>query len=102
MELSKVLAESKKTEILGTVVEGLTATQVEKMKSLAENVEFTNADEFASKVQTLRENYFPTTVTAQKELDSVDATADGKGMIQEELNGPMAKYVKALGRKLPN
>jgi hypothetical protein len=69
---------------------------------LAENVDFNNADEFTSKITTLRENYFPTTVKAQKELDSVDATADGKSMIQEELQGPMAKYVQALGKKLPN
>lgn len=102
VELSKVLAESKKTEILNTVVEGLAATQAEKLKSLAENVDFNNADEFTSKITTLRENYFPTTVKAQKELDSVDATADGKSMIQEELQGPMAKYVQALGKKLPN
>lgn len=102
VELSKVLAESKKTEILNTVVEGLAATQAEKLKSLAENVDFNNADEFTSKITTLRESYFPTTVKAQKELDSVDATADGKSMIQEELQGPMAKYVQALGKKLPN
>ena len=102
VELSKVLAESKKTEILNTVVEGLAATQAEKLKSLAENVDFNNADEFTSKITTLRESYFPTTVKAQKELDSVDATAAGKSMIQEELQGPMAKYVQALGKKLPN
>jgi len=102
VELSKVLAESQKTEILNTVVEGLAATQAERLKSLAENVDFNNADEFTSKITTLRENYFPTTVKAQKELDSVDATADGKSMIQEELQGPMAKYVQALGKKLPN
>lgn len=102
VELSKVLAESKKAEILNTVVEGLAATQAERLKSLAENVDFNNADEFTSKITTLRENYFPTTVKAQKELDSVDATADGKSMIQEELQGPMAKYVQALGKKLPN
>ena len=84
------------------VVEGLAATQAEKLKSLAENVDFNNADEFTSKITTLRESYFPTTVKAQKELDSVDATAAGKSMIQEELQGPMAKYVQALGKKLPN
>lgn len=102
VELTKVLAESKKHEVLNSIVEGLTATQADKLKTLAENIEFTNADEFAGKIETLRESYFPTSVKAQKELDSVDAAADGKSMIQEELQGPMAKYVQVLGRKLPN
>lgn len=101
VELTKVLAESKKSEVLNSIVEGLTATQADKLKSLAENIDFTNADEFTSKVATLRESYFPTSVKAQAELDPV-SEADGKAMIQEDLQGPMAKYVQVLGRKLPN
>lgn len=101
VELSKTLAESKKVEVLNGIVEGLTATQADKLKTLAENIEFTDADEFANKIATLRESYFPTSVTAQKELESVEAS-DGKSMIAEDLQGPMAKYVKVLGRKLPN
>jgi hypothetical protein len=101
VELSKVLAESKKSEVLHTVVEGLTDTQADKLKTLAENIEFTDAEEFASKITTLRESYFPTSVNAQQELDPVDATAGGKSMISEELNGPMAAYVRTLGKSLP-
>jgi len=58
VELKKELNESKKTEAIHAVCEGLTQTQVEKMKSLAEGVEFTTDDEFADKLVTLRESYF--------------------------------------------
>ena len=102
VELTAILSESKKSEVLHTVVEGLTATQSEKLKTLAEGVEFTSEKEYAQKLTTLRESYFPSTVTAQTELDPVDASADGKSMISEELQGPMANYVRVLGKKLPN
>jgi hypothetical protein len=55
----KALVESTKNEILHTVCEGLTVTQVEKIKSLAESAEFSTAEEYQEKLETIRENYFP-------------------------------------------
>lgn len=103
VELTKVLNESKKEIIVQSMVEGLTSAQAEKLKELVETVDFTNDTEFTDKVKTLRESYFPTNgVKAQKELDSVETGTEGTSMIAEELRGPMAAYVKTLGRKLPN
>lgn len=103
VQLNKMLNESRKVEILNQMVEGLTATQADKLKSLVEGVSFDNVDEYAQKVATLRESYFPTSgVNAPRELDSIEAGTEGKSMIAEELNGPMAKYVRALGKTLPN
>ena len=59
IQYKKALVESTKTEILHTVCEGLTTTQVEKIKSLAESAEFTTEEEFKEKLETIRENYFP-------------------------------------------
>ena len=56
--LSKELNEQKKIEAIYTACEGLSQTQVEKLKSLAESVEFTTEDEFAGKLSTLVESYF--------------------------------------------
>ena len=58
VEMKKELNEHKKSEAIHAVCEGLTQTQVEKMKSLAEGVEFTTDEEFADKLVTLRESYF--------------------------------------------
>ena len=58
VELNKELNESKKQEAIHAVCEGLTQTQVEKMKQLAESVDFTTDEEFADKLVTLRTSYF--------------------------------------------
>ena len=100
VELTSILSESKKTEVLHAMTEGLTATQAEKLKQLAEGVEFVDVDTFATKVQTLRENYFPSSVNAQTELDKIEPGTEGQTMISEE-NNPMSKYVRVLGKTLP-
>lgn len=102
VQLNKMLNESLKTEVLNQMVEGLTATQADKLKTLAEGVSYDNVEEYAQKVETLKESYFPTSgVKAARELDSIEAGTEGKTMIAEELNGPMANYVRALGKTLP-
>jgi hypothetical protein len=62
IEIRKQLIESVKTEITYEVCDGLTDTQVEKIKSLAESVEFSTEDEYRTKLETIRENYFPSGV----------------------------------------
>ena len=62
IEYRKALIESVKNEIANEVCEGLTATQVEKIKSLAESVDFSTAEEYQEKLETIRENYFPSGV----------------------------------------
>lgn len=101
VNLNKQLNESKVNEILTNACDGLTDTQVEKLKSLAEGIEYSDASEYSQKITTLRESYFPTNVKSDKVLDVAETVSDGKTMIAEELNGPMSKYVKALGKTLP-
>jgi hypothetical protein len=63
----KALVESTKNEILHIVCEGLTTTQVEKVRSLVESAEFSTAEEYAEKLETIRENYFPSGVKKAEE-----------------------------------
>jgi len=58
VEMSKELNEHKKSEAIYAVCEGLSQTQVEKLKALAEGVDFTTEEEFAAKLSTLVESYF--------------------------------------------
>ena len=60
--LTKELNEYKKIQAVQAVCEGLTQTQVEKLKSLAESIEFTSEEDFAEKLNTLKEAYAPSTV----------------------------------------
>lgn len=62
IKLKKELVESKKLEIIHIVCEGLTATQVEKIKTLAESVEFSAEEDYKRKLETIKENYFPSIV----------------------------------------
>lgn len=99
--LNKMLNESKTNEVLTFACEGLTDTQANKLKTLAEGIEYSDANEYAQKLNILKENYFSTSVKSGNVLDSVESVSDGRSMIAEELSGPMAKYVQTLGRTLP-
>jgi hypothetical protein len=59
IEYRKAILESVKRETVYEVCKGLTETQVEKMKSLAESVDFSTEEELVEKLETIRENYFP-------------------------------------------
>lgn len=62
IQYKKQLTEAIKVQLVSEVCEGLTATQVEKIKALAESVEFSTEEEFVEKLETIRENYFPSGV----------------------------------------
>jgi hypothetical protein len=66
IEYKKALTEAIKEQLTAEVCEGLTATQVEKIKALAESVDFSTEEEFVEKLETLRENYFPSGVQKAK------------------------------------
>jgi len=100
--LNKMLSENKRVEILNSSIDGLTDTQAEKLKSLAEGIEYKDENLYADKIKTLRENYFPTSIKASELVDTEEKVADGRALIAEEIKGPMDHYVKVLGRKLPN
>ena len=62
IQYKKQLTEAIKVQLVNEVCEGLTATQVEKIRSLAESVEFSTEEEYVEKLETIRENYFPSGV----------------------------------------
>ena len=82
---AKALVESRKNEIAREITEGLTATQAEKIKSLAEGVEFSTEDEYKSKLETIRENYFPsgTKKATEDQLNEQFEEADEKKVIND-------------------
>jgi hypothetical protein len=58
ISLEDKLEESRITDLVAEMTEGMTVSQKEKFISLAENISFSDADEFASKVETIKETYF--------------------------------------------
>jgi len=97
IEIKKELVEMKKDKALSVVCEGLTDSQVEKMKSLAEGVDF-DEDTYAEKLETIKENYFP----AEEVVES-DATDEEPLELEEEdqeVTGSMAAYTQAISRSI--
>jgi hypothetical protein len=62
IQYKKVIVEAVKRETVYDVCKGLTETQVEKMKTLAESVDFSTEEELKEKLETIRENYFPSNI----------------------------------------
>lgn len=57
VEAQKQIQEMTAAAILADVSEGLTETQADKLRTLAESVEFTSAEEFRTKLTTIAEGY---------------------------------------------
>jgi len=93
---AKALVESRKKEITAEVCEGLIATQVEKIKTLAESVEFSTEDEYKEKLETIRENYFPSGVKKASESQLQEEVTDGSEK-QVVSNDP---YVSAVAQAI--
>ena len=101
IQLKKELNEKTKTEAIHAVCEGLTQTQVEKMKQLAESVEFTSEEEFADKVVTIRESYF------EQQVKSADSSALNEEITIEEedkksvsTDPAIAQYAQSISKSL--
>jgi hypothetical protein len=77
IEYRKAILESVKRETVYEVCKGLTETQVEKMKSLAESVDFSTEEELVEKLETIRENYFPSNIKKADETQLHEQVNDG-------------------------
>lgn len=97
IELKKELVEYKKKDIFTQVTTDLVDTEVEKMKKLSENVEFEDAEDYAEKLNTLKENYFKS--PKSEKLDGEKVTAGTNKEISED-NSPVDAYVQAISRSI--
>ena len=92
IDLRKSLVESRKVEIAHDVTEGLTATQVEKIKSLAESVDYSTEEEYKDKLETIRENYFPSGIKKANVSQLQEKVEDGT----PEKSGSADPYVQSV------
>ena len=70
----------------------LAETQVEKLKSLAEDVDFEDEETFAQKVSTIKESYFT------KKTPSVVGEEVFEEVEEEEISDSMSRYISAIKR----
>jgi uncharacterized coiled-coil protein SlyX len=99
IEMSKTIAEQKRAEIVKSISEGLTDTEVEKFTGLVEELSYEDAQSFETKVKTIRENYFTTKATA--DVKSVVTDAPVETLTEEnkpKLDPTMSAYLSALNK----
>ena len=98
--LKQALNEHQKIEAIYAACEGLTQTQVEKLKTLAEGVEFTTEEEFVGKLDVLRESYFQVDVTVADTStlnEGVEIEEDKKSV---SVDPSIAQYAKTISQTL--
>ena len=102
IEMSKVIAEQHRSEIVKTVSEGLSDTESEKFMSLVEELSYEDAGSFETKVKTIRENYFTTKATTG--INSVVTDAPVETLTEEvkpkATDPAMSAYLSALNKSL--
>jgi len=81
-------------KVISEVSSDLADTEIEKFKGLTEDVDFGNEEDFRSKLDTLKESYFPRTIKETTEnIDNVET-----GPAQDiDITDSMAAYSKAIG-----
>ena len=93
MEMQEELEELKRGKVIAEASEGLAATQVEKLKKLAEDVDFESEETFAEKVNTIKESYFTKKTTESADIE--EAVEDGDAVV-EATSDVMAQYLSAI------
>ena len=99
LELEAIISEATREATLDEVSEGLAATQVEKLRTLSEGIEYTDASTYRRKLEIVKENYF-----------AAKRPAKSTGFITEEIDGVdtdvstgtvpavMEKYMSAISK----
>ena len=92
VELSKANSQATKAQIVAEMGEDLADTAKEKFNKLAEEVEYSNENDFRAKVKTIKESYF-----GKKEVSSdIDDVAVGESTENVDLSKSIAAYTAAI------
>ena len=90
VELNSKVGEFAREDILQDVASDLADTEKDKLKGLAETIEYNGADDFRKKVETIKDSYFPKT----KANDETSTVAEDNSI--PNLEGSMAAYTAAI------
>ena len=93
----KTIGELKRDDIAKAVSENLTDVEKEKFNKLAEEVEYSNEEDFTTKVTTIKESYFGKQEAKSNDIDDV-AVSDGSTVEPADLTNSMAAYSAAISK----
>lgn len=90
IKLSEELEVYKRNAVIAEACRDLAETQVEKLKSLVDGIDFDDEKSFAEKVATIRESYFAKTSVESTETIEEDATEE------VEVSSAMERYLNTI------
>ena len=82
-------------QVIRESTQDLAETEIEKFKSLTEDVEFTDEESFREKLDTLKENYFPK--NQQEPTETIDDVETGTAQ-DVDTTQSMKAYMSAIGK----
>ena len=95
ISVSEELENLKRDAIIREASKDLAETQVEKLKSLTDSIDYESEETFTEKVNTVKESYFkvssPAANSEELDEDTSDATV--------EVSGSMASYISAIKKQ---
>lgn len=92
IEMTSELELFKRYEVIREHARGLAETEVEKLASLAEELDFVSEEAFSAKVKTIKESYFTKKTTATAIAEELEESFDD----EVEVSGSMSAYVNAI------
>jgi len=90
IKLTEELEVYKRNAVIAEACRDLAETQIEKLKSLVENVDFEDEDSFATKIATIKESYFSKKATETNEFVEEEAEEE------IEVSSVMERYLKTI------
>ncbi len=93
ISLTSVKSQLVREQVISEACEELTDTEIEKFKSLTEDVDFADEESFKAKLDTLKESYFPKTIVEQTFDDEDGGTAQ-----DIDTTEAMSAYMSAISR----
>ena len=91
--LTSVKSGLVREQVVSEACEDLTDTEIEKFKSLTEDVDFADEESFKAKLDTLKESYFPKMIVEQSFDDEDGGTAQ-----DIDTTEAMSAYMSAISR----
>lgn len=92
LEMNESLEDFQRHTIIREASRDLAETQVEKLASLVESLDFEDEESFAQKVRTVKESYFKKNVKETEEITE-DWSTDDQPV---EVNAVMSQYLNAI------
>lgn len=93
LEMSEQVESFQRAAIIREAARDLAETEVEKLNSLVESLDFEDEESFAGKVKTVKESYFKKAVTQEEEIVE-DWSGD-----TVEVSSSMDRYLQAIKRQ---